>query len=111
MLPANYNLELYRGDEYSQTFTLKQIDGENNKNPIDLSGISIKSEVRDSVDVDSAIVFVFTIARDDDKGLITISTAPQDTQGIDAGTYFYDLQVGGQTYLSGKIKVIGDITK
>lgn len=109
MIPTQYNFSIYRGDIFRKEFAFYNIDDQGVKTPIDISGATVKCQCRESSDLNSPLIFEFSVSINANS--VTISLTPLQTQAIEAGSYVYDLQIDDVTKLYGKIKLIGDITK
>ncbi len=109
MLPTKYDLNLYRGDNFTKEFKFYDQTPDGTKIPVDFTGLSAKCQVRESSDLDAKLVFEFTVSINANS--VTITAPPELTNGLEAGSYVWDMQVGDVTKLFGKIKIIGDITR
>ncbi len=117
MAIVKYNLEpIYRGDskEYNLTFT------NSNGEKINISEwkvyFTVKTNRRSSDDL--AIIKKDIIVHDDPtNGKTKIILLPEDTENLKPGViYYYDIQVKRDvnnilTVLSGRMKIISDITR
>lgn len=106
MYPSKYNITAYRGDYFEQKIIIKAGDL-----PLDLTGETIKAQIRQDTDITSPKLLDFTVARVDLEGSIALSLAPELTQGLDEGSYVYDLQVGNTTQLYGDFILTGDVSR
>jgi hypothetical protein len=111
--PANYNIQIWRNDTWSQVFQLTA-----NQVPIDLSGSYIEIQVREYPDSSSAKLTL----DNETNGGITIGGLNNNqiyiNKAVDmnAGTYVYDMVVqfpngNEKTYIWGNYIVYEDITK
>jgi hypothetical protein len=109
--PAQYNIQLWRNDSWSQTFALLA-----NTVPIDLTGSTIEIQIRTTPTSPTALVTLtlgsgLTIGGTSHNQVIINSII-----GIAAGSYVYDLTVVFpstmvKTYVWGTFIVFEDITK
>src|SRR5262245_53087720 len=100
MQPANLPLELYRGDSMRMRFTLF-----NQQQPVDLTGVIAKAEIRDRPAGNKIIPLTCTITQ---PNIIDIVLEAIDSEGLPvAGVW--DLQL---TYSSGEVKtpLAGQVT-
>lgn len=105
--PARLNLQLWRGDTWSQTFTLTQ-DGD----PYSLSGASAKIQIRKKPQSTDVILLIDGANCAISSNVITVSKL----LAIDAGEYYWDLQVTFsdgtvKTFLWGSFNVNQDVTR
>jgi hypothetical protein len=111
--PANYNIQIWRNDTWSQVFQLTA-----NEVPIDLTGSYIEIQVREYPDSSSAKLTL----DNETNGGITIGGLNNNqiyiNKAVDmsAGTYVYDMVVqfpngNEKTYIWGNYIVYEDITK
>lgn len=103
--PGKLDVQIWRGDTWSNVFILTQ-DGD----PIDLSGATVKIDIRDAPGGSLVKTITGSVGGDDDNQ-ITVD----ELIDIDAGYYWWDLEVeyvGGtvRTYLYGVFNVFQDVT-
>lgn len=111
--PANYNIQIWRNDTWSQVFQLTA-----NEVPIDLTGSYIEIQVREYPDSSSAKL---TLDNEDNGGIIIGGLDNNQIYinkavDVNAGTYVYDMVVqfpngNEKTYIWGNFIVYEDITK
>ena len=106
-MPEKYDIKHYRGDSYSQEIRFKTDLG----NPENLTGKTIKAQIRESTDLDAALTTTFSIQRFDTDGRIVLSLSPSATQSLDAGKYAYDVQIDDTTRLYGAFTLTGDVSR
>lgn len=103
------NLTMVRGDTYAFDLTL------NLDESVTVEGIAFSCKKKET-DTE----YIFTKTLDDGITLTEGSTyrvrvAPEDTEGVKAGTYYYDLELklGDDVYtpLKGTMKIIQDVTR
>ena len=110
--PANYNIQIWRNDTWSQVFLLTANDV-----PIDLTGSTVEIQVRQRPNSETALL-TLTEA----NGAITVGGVDDNqitiNYGVDiaAGSYVYDMTVlfpngNEKTYIWGNFIVYEDITK
>ena len=110
--PANYNIQIWRNDTWSQVFVLTA-----NEVPIDLTGSTVEIQVRQRPNSETALL-TLTEA----NGAITVGGVDDNqitiNYGVDiaAGSFVYDMTVlfpngNEKTYIWGNFIVYEDITK
>jgi hypothetical protein len=110
--PANYNIQIWRNDTWSQVFLLTA-----NNLPISLVGADVKIQVRKKPNSSTA-----DLTLTETNGGITVGGANNNQITlnykitIEAGTYVYDMVVlfangNEKTYIWGNFIVYEDITK
>lgn len=110
--PANYNIQIWRNDTWSQVFLLTA-----NEVPIDLTGSTVEIQVRQRPNSETALL-TLTEA----NGAITVGGVDDNqitiNYGVDiaAGSFVYDMTVlfpngNEKTYIWGNFIVYEDITK
>jgi hypothetical protein len=108
--PAEYPLELYRGDTYQWTFVLWQ-DADRTV-PYDLTGIDVKAEIRDRPS--GALIIPLTLTVTPPNSILAVLDAAGSKLLPIAGAW--DLQLtdpaGGlvNTVIAGPVSVTPDIT-
>lgn len=65
---------------------------DNSKNPIDLSGFSVRAEFRSSYNTANSYTFTASMA-DESNGIVNLTMSSSDTTNIKAGRYVYDIEV------------------
>lgn len=103
------NLEITRGDDVSFCLALQDFE----PNTLSAAYFSVKEKIDDNnYIIQKALNSGITINSDND---IQVTIAAADTDNIELGTYYYDLQVTinstKQTILKGKFNVTYDITR
>ena len=106
MLPVIYDMEIYRGDAFSKRLRFTS-DGV----PEDLTGKPVLAQIRTSTELTAKLVATFTITRQDTLGVIDISLNPTDTANLKAGEYYYDVQIGDRTRVTGSVTLIPDVSR
>ena len=113
MAKNNLNLETYRGDDFSLTLSVKDING-----PINITDwvfyFTIKSKTSD-LDEDALLKKDVIVHTNPTEGLTTIALTNAETNGL-AGVFQYDVQFKTdadivKTALRGTIKFIDDVTR
>lgn len=124
-LPARSDITLYRGDTRVWTDTLERNTGTATEpvwQPINLTGHTAIAQIRDGRTPTSAVVATMTTTIPDAMGgkvrrelTATASAAiPDPTEGV---SYWWDLQITRtvdgfvRTYLYGRVKVDGDVSR
>jgi hypothetical protein len=108
-LPENYDLELYKGDYFAISVTLK-----NDGVALNLTGYTGKCSIRQNYDAVETFDADCTI--DPLVGQIDIVFPSSVTSTIDAGTYIWDFQLtnpdgNNRTYFAGDVTVFGEVTE
>ena len=101
MLPATYPLALYRGDSYAWQFKLWADDAKTD--PVDLTGVVAKAEMRVSPGTDPAMVMICIVTQ---PNIIDVELPAAELDKFiltEAGAAIWDLQL---TYDSGDIKTV-----
>ena len=106
MLPADHSFDVYRGDSVTKRLRFTS-DGV----PEDLTGKTILAQIRTSTELTAKLVATFTITRQDTLGVIDISLNPSDTANLKAGEYYYDVQIGDRTRVTGSVTLIPDVSR
>jgi hypothetical protein len=108
--------DFYRGDTQRYKLTLKDVS---TGTPIDLTGATIwftmKSAITDD-DTNAVIQKQVTNHIDAINGVTEIVISSAETQDLKLGSYYYDFQYVAsngdvKTILTGKVKVLGDVTR
>jgi len=111
--PSVYNLSIYIGCDFSLAFQLLQ---EDEVTPINLTGTTIKSQIRLREDVTSTLLasFVVTVPAPTD-GTFYLSLTDTITSAITAAFGFYDVLLTGpssidEIYIKGKVDFFKKVT-
>jgi hypothetical protein len=109
LLPAKYNLELYRGDY----FPLRFVFTDPQSNPLNLAGYTAASSIRSTYDAVQS--FDFTVTVNSAGGYVDCVLPGSVSASIPIGDYIWDFQVtdtGGntRTYMTGDVTLYGDVT-
>lgn len=103
-LPVVWDLDVYRGDSWSQEFRFLRDDA-----PIDLSGATVEAWARNGVNGDTSPLVV--VVDDPTDGRVVLHMPPD---GLPWQTYAYDVEVDldgvVQTWVRGKLRVHRDVT-
>ena len=102
------NLSMVRGDTFSFDVVLSELDSSSIR--------SIYFTVKKKA-TDEAVVFQKSLGNGVtlvEEGTYRVRVAPEDTDGVAAGRYSYDLQIGVEndvyTVLMGALKIVQDVT-
>jgi hypothetical protein len=97
MTPGKYSLAIYRGDSYSWQFKLWQDAAKTQ--PVDLTGVTVKSEIRDKPAgvVLGTLTCAVTMPNIIDASLTAADTTAITTSGV------WDLQL---TYADGEVSTV-----
>tara|TARA_Y100001972_G_scaffold103360_1_gene129542 strand:+ start:436 stop:783 length:348 start_codon:yes stop_codon:yes gene_type:complete len=77
-----------QGSNFSTTITVAETSGA----ATDLTGYSVRGQVRKSYTSTVATNFTASIASDPATGIVTISLSPAQTGSLKAGRYVYDVE-------------------
>jgi len=110
-MPAERNIEIYQGDNYSHQLTLK-----NNANAvINISSRTYSGQIRKKRSSATITATFITEITDGANGVVVFSLLPASTANIAAGSYVYDFQeLNGATVttlLTGNVTVTGEVTR
>ncbi len=103
----NFNISMVRGDTLAFAF---EVDG---MDQLDTAFFSCKVNPDD-------VLYIFQKSLNDgisnaSTGKYRVRVAPEDTENVELGAYYYDLQIGANndiyTILRGTLKLVPDITK
>ena len=112
-MPAGiYNITIEQGATFEITLTIKQGDG----NPVDLSGYTARSQIREKVSsLAAAGAFVVTFPEPRTEGKLKMSLAASATALLPARVYAYDLELESagrvERLLEGKVVVSAEVTR
>lgn len=110
-LPANWDIVAYRGDPIQFYIKIKdQATG----NPVDISTMTPKAQLRTSYSDPSAVDFVCSLTGD--PGVVRIFMSSSVTKDLLPGAYIYDIQLTdgsgeNKTYLTGDVTISPDVTR
>jgi hypothetical protein len=113
--PGTYDITLFQGADYDQTFTATQ-DG----TALNWTGYSARMQVRDSSDATATLLSLSTggsgIVLGGTAGTIAVTVTNAQSAAIPAGSYAYDLELvsGGNQVtrlLQGAFNVVGNVTR
>jgi hypothetical protein len=109
MMPGNYALTIYRGDDTAWRFVLWADDAKTE--PVDLTGIAVKAEVRDRSAGSVIIAAEITVTLPQTIDMVLDHDATRDLPANGR----WDLQLTDETglvvtILAGSVRVTGDIT-
>lgn len=116
MIPATYNIELYRGDDFTLVFRMRDsVTGDY----INLAGRTGLGQIRASAE-DATVLATFTVAVLDQTttpGAVSISLSPTQTAALPLSGGVYDIEVASadrswvRTPIAGKVTVIAEVTR
>lgn len=109
-MPANYNMELWRGDYFPMTITLKNDNG----TALNLTGYTAKASIR--ANFDDPVAYNFTVTITAATGTISIVLPSSVSSTIPAGDYIWDFQVtepsgNNRTYIAGDVRIFDEVTR
>ncbi len=103
------NITMTKGDTLS--FNIFVTDSNGNAVTVDSADFTCKKLATDEVNVFRKSL---NAGISQDEECLTVRVAPQDTQNVDAGLYFYDCQIGVEddvfTILKGILTIEQDVT-
>lgn len=104
------NLYLDQGATFVSNLTYT----DNNKNPVDLSGFSVRAEFRNSYSTANSYTFTASMI-DEGNGVVNLSMSASDTANVKAGRYVYDIEAYNGTIVTrifeGLVIVNPEVTK
>lgn len=109
-MPVEKNLSCYKGQTYEQNFYFKR-----NKMPIDLTGITFRSQVRPEEN-SQTLTAEFAVLMDAEAGKVSLNLTDAQTAALRDGVYFWDMKaVDGadivKYWVRGKFFVSGRVTE
>ena len=112
--PSNYNLTIYQGATFDQTFTVTQ-----GGTALNWTGYSANLQVREAADSTAYLLSLSSgsgITLGGTAGTIALLISNVDTASLSAGSYAYDLElISGSSavtrLLQGAVNVIGNVTR
>jgi hypothetical protein len=112
--PGTYDITLFQGADYDQTFTASQ-DG----TALNWTGYSARMQVRDSSDATAVLLSLTNgsgITLGGTAGTIAVAVTNAQSAAISAGSYAYDLElISGSSavtrFLQGAFNVSGNVTR
>lgn len=112
--PSTYNLTVWQGADFDQTFTVTQ-----NGTALNFTGYSARMQVREAADSTAYLLSLTNgsgITLGGTAGTIAVAITNAQSSAISAGSYAYDLELvaGAGTItrlLQGAFTVIGNVTR
>jgi len=110
--PAKYNITLRRGNDYEQLFEFQQ----SNETAMDLTGYTIKSQIRARKNRTSDLLVEFTITTPDPTdGKVYLKLTDTQTADLTQSNGFYDILLTSpsgtdEIYLEGKVSINRTVT-
>lgn len=111
--PAVYDLEIYRGDDFDQTFRLRQRNSDGTWGAyLDLTGATLKAQTRINVD-DTAYVDLNPVLGTPTAGEFTISMSSAVTATLMDGWWDIQVTIAGKkrTRMRGRVTVTADVSR
>jgi len=111
--PVQHDITIRKGRDFSEYFGLRNDDD----TPMDLTGYTVKAQIRASRDTTSTLIADFTVRIDDPTtGDIYLELTDTVTAGLTATRAYYDLLLTDpsgidETYVEGAVTVRGSVTK
>ena len=109
-MPTNVDLQIYKGDYVNLSITIKDDSG----NPIDLTGLTPKAQLKYNYQDQSPIDFECIIT-DAASGKIRLFLSSEVSSTLIPGSYIDDFQLssdfGTRTYLVGDVMVQDEVTR
>ena len=113
VIPDIYDIKIYRGADFSVTFTLKDGDGV----AIDLSGFTITSTARTALERDATeiVTFANTLTGDGSGGIFVMSLTQTETLALDPQKGHYDVLFDDGSglydyYIKGQVDIFDTLT-
>ena len=108
--PVYHDLYCYKGQTYEQNLYFKQ-----NKQPIDLTGITFRSQIRPAEN-SPVLVAEFDVVTDAEIGKVSLNLTAEQTSAIRDSAYFWDLKATDESdivkyWVRGKFIVSGRVTE
>jgi FlaG/FlaF family flagellin (archaellin) len=105
------NLYVDQGTTFETIVDVTNQDG----TPLNLSGYTVVAQMRKSYQSSSSTSFNASVFGDPENGQISLTLDPEDTSGMRAGRYLYDVEISasGKTYraLEGIVLISPEITR
>ena len=113
MQPVRYDLEVYKGQTWEQSFTFLN-DGET-PTPIDLTGSTAKAEIRPA-DNSPVLTASFVVSKEDASGIVYLALTSEQTASLPAGVQAWDLKIIDTNdvvnyWVKGKVVITGRVTE
>lgn len=110
MMPKEHDLYCYRGETWKKTLYFEIGD-----QPLDLSGMSFKAQIRPSQNNTILTAEIYCIVNAA-EGKLVLALPAEITSKITVGTYYYDVKMTNESgevtyYIFGKFIVKGHVTK
>jgi len=106
------DLTILRGTDFSSSFVISDKDG-----PIDMTGWTVKSEIRDRRNQNSNLIKAFNVNTDNlAVGKIILELSDSEISTITQSSGWYDVLYTTDTgidyrYFYGEVKLLGTVTK
>lgn len=109
-----HNITILKGNDVRLEISFKQADG----TPLDLTGYTVKSQIRDKASQDGNLIAEFTDAffdSDPTTGTIVLTLSDTETAAIVQQSGYYDVLLvdaadDARTYLKGAVKFLPTVT-
>lgn len=110
-IPVRHDLTLYKGQTFRQGMKIKNAK---TKLPVDLTGITAKSEIRPSEN-SAILTATFDVTVYPEHGRIVLALDPETSGAMDPGFYHWDLKLLDSNedvayWIAGQFIVIGRVT-
>ena len=110
MIPANMNINLYRGQTWKKKFTFKV-----NKQPIDLTPYTFKAQIRPTPNSETLSAEITCDQTDGAEGILYLSLTSAQTAALEPGFLVWDLRsVDGEEtvdyWIRGNVGINGRVT-
>lgn len=115
--PAQYNLTIYQGADFSQLFTFLQESG---GDPVDLTNFSARMQIRQRVNAASPIIELTSangrIVLGGTAGTVTLTLNATETAQLPDTQGVYDLEIvagenNADRYLEGTVTIKPEVTR
>lgn len=105
------NLTIDQGSTFTVDIDVKDSDGD----ALDLSGYTVKGQMRKTYTSSSAVTFTSSVANES-GGVVNISLTSAETNALKAGRYVYDVEITSSTsvvtrIVEGQIEVTPGVTQ
>lgn len=109
-MPANFDMKIYKGD-YVELFIIVE---DSASNPLDLTGLVPRSNLRLNYFDEAAVSFTCTLTGV--AGEVRIYLPSSASRNLAVGSYIWDFEIvkpngDSRTYLTGDVEVLNEVTK
>lgn len=113
MQPVRYDLQIYKGQTWEQSFTFKTAG--TTPTPIDLTGATVRAQIRPS-DNSQILTAEFTVSNEGTSGVVYLALTSEITATLPVGTQAWDLKVTDANdvvnyWVKGNVIITGRVTE